>query len=71
MCRVLWFFSMISEVLPKDQSYNGRIWSFLRYLTQAGYLWRSLSSAPESSTSTLGWLKPSLSVLMVIVGILD
>ena len=68
MCRVLWFFRIISEVIPKDQSHNGRIWGFVSYLAQAGYLWRSVSSAPEPSTSTLGWLKPSLSVLMMIVG---
>ena len=30
-----------------------------------------MSSAPEPSTPTLGWLKPSLSVLMTTVGTLS
>ena len=68
MCRVLWFFSTFSEVLQKDQNHNGSIWGFLSYLTWQG-ICGALSSAPEPSTSTLGWLKPSLSVLMTTVGL--
>ena len=46
MCRVLWFFRIISEVIPKDQSHNGRIWGFLSYLTS-----KSASKAPGSGRS--------------------
>ena len=70
MCRVLRFFSLCSEVLPKNQSHNGRICGFLSYLIWQG-IYGAVSSAPEPSTPTLGWLKPSLSVLMTTVGTLS